>query len=124
MARPLARVLLALVVAAAASFDGRIHCIGADGHHEIERRDAACCARGGAEATVVDARCAAACVDTPISLSALGQRTERLVPVFVVAADLPPETAARRAPRALVAGSPASAPPRPPRALATTVRRC
>ena len=128
MLRTATHVLLAVaLVVTTTGLNGRVLCVGGDGHREIEARDATCCgAKAPAplgDAPALDARCAGECVDTSLSLSALHPKSEYVAPVLA--------PAALAAPADVIAAWQASlspprrvAPARPPRALGTAVNLC
>jgi hypothetical protein len=116
---------LALVVTGT-GLTGRMLCIGANGHYEIEVSDAACCgARAIDDAPSVQARCADGCTDTPIALTGINQKNAHLTPVFFPAITVPVGGhSAESLWRAPWSPSQQSPPPRPPRLLATAVHLC
>jgi hypothetical protein len=126
MLRPAAHVLLALaLVVSTTALAGRVLCLGADGHREIEARDAACCgAKDLGNGPALDARCAGECVDTPLSLSAIHPKSDHLAPVLAPAALAAPVDGLASAWHASLPPPRRVAPSRPPRALGTAVNLC
>ena len=116
------RVLLAgALVVTTTGLNGRVLCVGEDGHREIEARDAACCgAKAAGNGPVLDARCAGECVDTSLSLSALHPKSEYVAPVLAPAALAAPADGIA-AWQASLSPPRRVAPARPPRALGTAV---
>jgi hypothetical protein len=115
---------LALVVTGT-GITGRVLCVGANGHYEIEVSDAACCgARAVDDAPSIEARCSDGCTDTPIALTAISQKSAHLTPVFFPASTVPVGDDSAES----VWGAPWSpsqqSSPRPPRFLGTAVRLC
>jgi len=126
MFRTVTHITLALaLMVTTTGLTGRVLCLGGDGHREIEVTDAPCCgARAPAYGPSLDARCAGGCVDTPLALSAVKEKSRALAPV-----PAPVALAARSDGRASVWQASRSslarlAPSRPPRALGTAVRLC
>jgi hypothetical protein len=117
-------VLLAVaLVVTTTGLNGRVLCVGGDGHREIEARDAACCgAKAAGNGPVLDARCAGECVDTPLSLNAVHPKSEYVAPVLAPAAA--PASSLASAWQASLSPPRWVAPSRPPRALGTAVRLC
>ena len=122
-------VLLAVaLVVTTTGLNGRVLCVGGDGHREIEARDATCCgAKAPAplgDAPALDARCAGECVDTPLSLRAFHPKSEYVAPVLVAAALAAPADSIASSWQASLSPPRWVAPSRPPRALGTAVRLC
>jgi hypothetical protein len=105
---------------------GRVLCVGANGHYEIEVSDAACCgARAIDAAPSVQARCSDGCTDTPIALTGINQKNAHLTPVFFPASTIPVGGDSTESQwRAPWSASQQSRLPRPPRLLGTTVHLC
>jgi hypothetical protein len=119
-----AHVLLAVaLVVTTTGLNGRVLCVGGDGHRAIEARDAACCgAKAAGNGPALDAGCAGECVDTPLSLSAVHPKSESVAPVLAPAAA--PAGSLAFAWQASLSPPRWVAPSRPPRALGTAVNLC
>ena len=115
---------LALVVTGT-GLTGRVLCIGSDGHHEIEVRDAACCAARAVDDTPsVQAQCSGGCTDTPLALTAISQKSAHIGPAFLPSTTVPVGGHAEGMGRAAWSPSQKSPPVRPPRLLGTAVHLC
>jgi hypothetical protein len=118
--------LAVALVVTGTGLTGRVLCVGASGHYEIEVRDAACCgARTVADAPSLQARCSDGCTDTPIALTAISQKNAHLTTVFFPVSTVPVGgDTVESAWRASWSPSRQSPPPRPPRLLGTAVHLC
>jgi len=105
---------------------GRVLCIGSDGHHEIELRDATCCAARTVDDTPsVQAQCSGGCTDTPLALTAISQKSAlHMSPALLPSATVPVGGLADGMRRAAWSPSQQSPPARPPRLLGTAVHLC
>jgi hypothetical protein len=126
MLRTVAHLALALaLVVTPTGLAGRMLCVGANGHHEIEISNADCCGPGAADdAQTGRARCADGCIDTPIALSAISQKSRPLTPVFFPASAVLGGSGGVFVWHVTWSPSWHSPPPRPPRLFGTTVQRC